>query len=442
MTGPTTTTTTVSFFSQSTDDDDTEQLRQLAKDAKKDRKALAKMKRAQFIGMAKAVDRGQYGVTYQPGGGGDNGRGFVAHSGLPDTTKLFTVLGIESSCDDTGVAIVRSDGRILGEALASQADIHEQWGGVVPGLARTAHEENLDRITDLALKNAGMCLEDVDAIAVTVGPGLEICLRVGCNRARELATQTNKPFVGIHHLEAHILMARLQDPTVHFPFLALLVSGGHCQLLKCLGIGQYEMIGGTTDDSLGEAYDKTARLLQLPVGGGGGPAVEALAKKGNPTAISLTVPLQQRKDCDFSFSGLKTNVRRAAEHLAAERGLGSIEELHENDRADLAASFQNVAIKHVEQRLARAIELVAPEGIRTLALVGGVAANMEIRSRLDTICQRYEWQMVVPPPRLCTDQGAMAAWAGIERLKVGSSDDPAVQEVYARYPFAIQPKDQ
>ena len=426
------------FFSQSTDDD-TELKRQIAKDARKDRKALAKIKRTQFIGMAKAVDRGQYGVTYQPGG--ENGRMFEAKSGLPDTTKLFTVLGIESSCDDTGVAVVRSDGTILGEALASQAEIHEKWGGVVPGLARTAHEQNLDRITDLALNNAGMSLEDVDAIAVTVGPGLEICLRVGCNRARELATKTKKPFVGIHHLEAHILMARLQDPNVKFPFLALLVSGGHCQLLKCMGIGQYEMIGGTTDDSLGEAYDKTARLLQLPVGGGGGPAVEALAKKGNSTAISLTVPLQQRKDCDFSFSGLKTNVRRAAEDLAATRGLESVDDLNENDRADLAASFQNIAIKHVEQRLARAMELVEPDGIRTLALVGGVAANMEIRSRLDAICKRYEWQMVVPPPRLCTDQGAMAAWAGIERLKVGSSDDPAEQEVYARYPFAIKPKD-
>lgn len=426
------------FFSQSTAEDDIEIQRQIAKDAKKERKALAKAKRTQFIGMAKAVDRGQYGVIYQPGG--EDGRTFKAVSGLPDITKPFTVLGIESSCDDTGVAIVRSDGVILGEALASQGEIHEKWGGVVPGLARTAHEENLDRVIDLALKNADMSLKDVDAIGVTVGPGLEICLRVGCNRARELAIQTNKPFVGIHHLEAHILMARLEDHDLVFPFLALLVSGGHCQILKCMGIGQYAIIGGTTDDSLGEAYDKTARLLQLPVGGGGGPAVEALAKKGNSTAISLTVPLQQRKDCDFSFSGLKTNVRRAAETLAAERGLVSIDELDENDRADLAASFQNIAIKHVEQRLDRAIQSVESEGITTLALVGGVAANMEIRSRLHTLCQKHEWNMVVPPPRLCTDQGAMAAWAAVERLKLGSSDDPSRQEVYARYPFAFQPK--
>lgn len=408
----------------------------MIKDEKKEKKERAKAKRSKFIGMAKAVDRGQFIVTYQPGG--LDGVSFEAKSGLPDTTKPFTVLGIESSCDDTGAAVVRSDGVILGEALASQAEIHEEWGGVVPGLARTAHEENLDRVIELALKNAKLSLSEVDAIGVTVGPGLAICLRVGCNRARELAIDNNKPFVGVHHLEAHILMARLEEPGLQFPFMALLVSGGHCQILKCMGIGQYSIIGGTFDDSLGEAYDKTARLLQLPVGGGGGPAVEALAKKGNATAISLTIPLSRRKDCDFSYSGLKTNVRRAAEQLAAERGLDSVDALGESDRADLAACFQNTAIKHLEQRLERAMKLVEGDDIKTLALVGGVAANMEIRSRLDALCEQFDWKMVVPPPRLCTDQGAMSAWAAVERLKMGSSDDPTNQEVYARYPFAIK----
>lgn len=408
----------------------------MIKDEKKEKKERAKAKRSKFIGMAKAVDRGQFSVTYQPGG--LDRVSFEAKSGLPDTTKPFTVLGIESSCDDTGAAVVRSDGVILGEALASQAEIHEEWGGVVPGLARTAHEENLDRVIELALKNAKLSLSEVDAIGVTVGPGLAICLRVGCNRARELAIDNNKPFVGVHHLEAHILMARLEEPGLQFPFMALLVSGGHCQILKCMGIGQYSIIGGTFDDSLGEAYDKTARLLQLPVGGGGGPAVEALAKKGNATAISLTIPLSRRKDCDFSYSGLKTNVRRAAEQLAAERGLDSVDALGESDRADLAACFQNTAIKHLEQRLERAMKLVEGDDIKTLALVGGVAANMEIRSRLDALCEQFDWKMVVPPPRLCTDQGAMSAWAAVERLKMGSSDDPTNQEVYARYPFAIK----
>lgn len=419
--------TSLVLFAHSTESDlnTTEALRQQTKEERKKRKELAKEKRRKFIGMAKAVDRGQFATTYQPGG--VDGMTFEAKSGLPDRSRPFTVLGIESSCDDTGAAIVRSDGVILGEALASQGDIHEIWGGVVPGLAKTAHEENLDRVINLALMNAGMALADVDAIGVTVGPGLEICLRVGCKRAQELAIEANKPFVGIHHLEAHILMARLEEPSLQFPFLALLVSGGHCQILKCLGIGRYSILGGTTDDSLGEAYDKIARLLRLPVGGGGGPAVEALAKMGNATAIPLTVPLLRRKDCDFSYSGLKTNVRRAAEQLAADRGLSSVDNLDESDRADLAASFQNTAIVHLEQRLQRAMKVVEGDGITTLALVGGVAANKEIRNRLDALCQKLKWSMVVPPPRLCTDQGAMSAWAAIERLKVGSSDDPTNQ---------------
>lgn len=238
-----------------------------AKQSKK-RKKQAREKRREFIGMAKAVDRGQWNVTYAP----FREEKFHALSGLPSRKRPFTVLGIESSCDDTGAAVVRSDGVILGEALASQQDIHEEWGGVVPGLARDAHVAKIDGVIDEALQKSNLRIEDVDAIGVTVGPGLAICLRVGCNKARELAMQYDKPFVGIHHLEAHILMARLPENStdckgsivlpvtedVHeskramdFPFLALLVSGGHCQLLKCLGIGRYEIIGGTIDDSLG-----------------------------------------------------------------------------------------------------------------------------------------------------------------------------------------------
>jgi tRNA N6-adenosine threonylcarbamoyltransferase len=229
---------------------------------KEERYQKAREKRRTFIGMAKAVDRGNVNITaYNPGF-----PSFQARSGLPDRSRLFTVLGIESSCDDTGAAIVRSDGLILGEALASQQEIHEEWGGIVPSLARDAHVANIDSVVEEALRNANMCLEDIDAIGVTVGPGLEICLRVGCNKARELAALYNKPFVGIHHLEAHILMARIgsgvtlpETPETHaseramdFPFLALLISGGHCQLMKCHGIGNYTIIGGTVDDSLGE----------------------------------------------------------------------------------------------------------------------------------------------------------------------------------------------
>lgn len=423
---------------------------------KKKKNNGARDKRRNFIGKAKAVDNGRWSTLYKPGG--EDGYTFVAKSGLPDRSKPFTVLGIESSCDDTGAAVVRSDGAILGESLASQGDIHEEFGGIVPGLAKNAHEEKIDSVVAEAIANAGLSsVNEVDAIGVTVGPGLEICLRVGCNTARELAMKHQKPFVGIHHLEAHILMARLPfDDTamytvggtdnvheskraVNFPFLALLVSGGHCQLMKCLGIGRYEIIGGTIDDSLGEAFDKTARLLGLPVGGGGGPAVEKLAREGDQKAVQLPIPLQKRKDFDFSYAGLKTAVRMKTEKIAAERELESVDDLSREDKANIAASFQNVAIKHIEQRLKRAMDLLESEddGIRSLAVVGGVAANQELRKRLEGICQERSesWSMFVPPPRLCTDQGAMAAWAAIERIMVGSSDVPDDQEVYARFPF-------
>ena len=444
-----------------------------------EKRRRAREARKKNVGLAKAVDRGQFAVTYQPfarHGVGDNNDNnntlfFQAKSGLPDRTKPFTVLGIESSCDDTGAAVIRSDGVILGEALASQHEIHEEWGGVVPGLARDAHVAKIDSIVQEALHKAGMqSAAQVDAIGVTVGPGLEICLRVGATKACELAIQHKKPFVGVHHLEAHVLMARLplQDSvdaadaandadlvvlpsteeshastrTMEFPFLALLVSGGHCQLMKCSGVGDYTILGGTIDDSLGEAYDKTARLLGLPVGGGGGPAVEKLALQGDPNAVTLSIPLQARKDCDFSYSGLKTNVRRSAEKLVKERGVRSVDELPIEDKSNIAASFQNVAIKHIERRLGIAMDLVEKDGIHTLALVGGVAANNEIRSRLEKLCAGREtpWKMFVPPPRLCTDQGAMSAWAAVERLMLGSSDDPTNQEVYARFPFATNNK--
>ncbi len=241
-------------------------------------------------------------------------------------------------------------------------------------------------------------------------------------------------------LQSSIVTNDISARAMDFPFLALLVSGGHCQILKCLGIGKYSIVGGTLDDSLGEAFDKTARLLGLPVGGGGGPAVEALARDGDPKSVRLPIPLQKRKDCDFSYAGLKTAVRLAAEKICVERGVESVDELPHEDKANIAASFQHTAFRHVEIRLGRAMEQVQKEdGIKTLAVVGGVAANRELRSRLDKLCsERSEpWEMIVPPPRLCTDQGSMSAWAAIERLVVGSSDLAEDQEVYARYPFSL-----
>ena len=237
--------------------------------------------------------------------GWDGARGLARRAGGAPLREPFTVLGIETSCDDTGVAVVRSDGEILGEAIASQAELHEAWGGVVPGIARDAHRDALGGAVELALRRAGLSsAAEVDAVAVTVGPGLEICLRVGCEEAVRLATAHGKAFVAVHHLEAHVLMARLAcHPPPPFPFLTLLTSGGHCQLLLTRGIGDHQVIGSTLDDALGEAYDKVARLLELPVGGGGGPALESLAREGDPSATPLPVPMRNKPSFDFSFAG-------------------------------------------------------------------------------------------------------------------------------------------
>jgi N6-L-threonylcarbamoyladenine synthase len=397
--------------------------------------------------------------SVQPPGAVDDG--FLRAAAVPDFPRLdgspFTVLGIETSCDDTGVAIVSSDGTILGEALASQAALHEEWGGVVPGIARDAHAEALDRVVAEALSRANMSsVADVDAIGVTVGPGLEICLRVGCEGAKALASAHGKPFVGVHHLEAHVLMTRLAaaspasagSPTssLTFPFLTLLTSGGHCQLLLSRGVGAHEVLGSTLDDALGEAFDKVARLLELPIGGGGGPALEALAREGNPKGVPLPTPMQRKKSLDFSFAGLKTAVRLAVEKAPEEaRGTRAFQ-------ADVAASFQNSAFSHLEQRLRYAFDYIddlgrrtpGEEVPRTLVVSGGVAANAELRRRLQSLCETTRapaadddsvWELMVPPPRLCTDNGVMVAWAAIEMLKLGVAHDPEGQEVRARWPL-------
>ncbi|KAG5176158.1 glycoprotease family-domain-containing protein [Tribonema minus] len=366
----------------------------------------------------------------------------------------FTVLGIETSCDDTGAAVVRSDGTILGEALASQQDIHEKWGGVVPGLAREAHVNEIDRIVAAALAQAGMAsAAQVDAVAVTVGPGLEICLRVGCEKAKALALEHAKPFVAVHHLEAHVMLARaglgaeegLAPPA--FPFLALLVSGGHCQLLLCEGVGRFSILGGTVDDALGEAFDKVARLLGLPTGGGGGPAVERCARAGDPRAYPLPIPMVHKKDMNFSYAGLKNSFRMTVERARAELALSADAPLPDGAVADLAASFQHAAITHLEQRVRRAVAHCHARGVRTLAVVGGVAANAQVRARLGALCAAAgerdgegggAWRMVVPPARLCTDNGVMVAWSAVERLRCGVSNAAAGQEVYARVPLGPQ----
>ena len=365
----------------------------------------------------------------------------------PQLPASFTVLGIETSCDDTGVAVVRCDGTILGESIASQAELHEEWGGVMPGIARDAHAEALNRTIAEALDRAGLqSVADVDAVAVTVGPGLEICLRVGTEAAKALALEHEKPFVAVHHLEAHVLMARLacQPEPPPFPFLTLLVSGGHCQLLYSKGVGDHLVIGSTLDDALGEAYDKVARLLGLPIGGGGGPALEALAREGAPDAVPLPVPMQRKKSYDFSFAGLKTAVR-----LAVQRAPDEVRETRAF-RAGVASSFQHAAISHLEQRIKYAMRLCAEEAAEagdtppsTLVVSGGVASNAELRRRLQLLCDATPapapggtpWELLVPPPRLCTDNGVMVAWAACENLRLGTAHEAEGQMVRARWPL-------
>ena len=405
------------------------------------------------------------------------------------------ILGIETSCDDTGAAVVTGDGRVLGEALASQGEIHARWGGVVPNLAREAHESAIDDVVARALAAANVSPENLSAVAVTVGPGLSMCLRVGVVKAQDLCHEHGLPIVPVHHMEAHALVARVGDGATAnesnddadaddadddddvddalvrapFPFLALLVSGGHNQLILARAVGEYRVLGGALDDALGEAYDKTARLLGLDVGGGGGPALEALARRGDPKAYRFPVPLRRRKDCDFSYAGLKTAVRLAIERdlgkpadgdaFARARGLSdgndasagdaedpsfSAEETARRDavRADIAASFQAAAVKHLEERTRRAIawarESLAndtkaePSGgnLSCVVVAGGVAANATVRATLGAVASEAGLPLVLPPPRWCTDNGVMVAWAGVERFALGLAEEaPSAEQV-------------
>ncbi|EEH53353.1 uncharacterized protein MICPUCDRAFT_2716, partial [Micromonas pusilla CCMP1545] len=365
------------------------------------------------------------------------------------------VLGIETSCDDTGAAVVTGDGRVLGEALASQVEIHERWGGVVPNLARDAHERAIDAVVAEALRRAG--IDDpsrLSAVAVTVGPGLTMCLRVGVVAAQELSAKHALPIVPVHHMEAHALVARLAAGTTRcrFPFLALLVSGGHNQarsilstlLILARGIGNYVILGSTLDDALGEAYDKTARLLGLNVGGGGGPALEALAREGDDASYKFPVPLRRRKDCDFSYAGLKTAVRLAIER---DLGVGGEEDAAtRRTRANIAASFQRVAVTHLTERTSRAVEwandlLDDGETLSCVVVAGGVASNAVVRERLSEVASRCALPLVTPPPRWCVDNGVMVAWAGVERLALGLSEAPCTEAQVAASPSSANRRD-
>ncbi len=328
---------------------------------------------------------------------------------------MATVMGIESSCDETAAALV-TDGRvILAQRIASQDEAHRPYGGVVPEIAARAHAERLTPLIEATLADAGMTLADVDAIAATAGPGLIGGVMVGLVTAKALAMAGDKPLIAINHLEGHALSPRLADESLGFPYLLLLVSGGHCQLLLVEGVGRYRRLGTTIDDALGEAFDKTAKLLGL--GYPGGPGVERLAREGNAKRVPLPRPLLGSAEPHFSFAGLKSAVMRAKVS-------------GQHDDADIAAAFQQAAIDCLIDRSRRALHGAGP--VSALVVAGGVAANQAIRSALEALAAEHGLPFVAPPLGLCTDNAAMIAWAGIERL---GQSDPLDTPARPRWPL-------
>lgn len=321
-------------------------------------------------------------------------------------------LGIESSCDDTAAAVVTGDRRILSSVVSSQTDLHADFGGVVPEIAARAHAERLDLAVEQALNQAGLTLSDLSGIAVTAGPGLIGGVMSGVMCAKGLAAGTGLPLVGVNHLAGHALTPRLTDG-IGFPYLMLLVSGGHCQFLRVDGPDDFTRMGGTIDDAPGEAFDKIAKLLALPQPGG--PAVQAEAALGDPLRIPLPRPLLDRAGCDMSFSGLKTATLRQRDAMIAEQG-----GLRQADRRDLCAAFQTAVSDVLAEKSRRAL-IESP--VPVLAVAGGVAANTQIRAALEQVATNAGARFLAPPLALCTDNGAMIAWAGIERFHQGHRDD-------------------
>ncbi len=334
---------------------------------------------------------------------------------------LGPVLGIESSCDETGVAVLSAGGEVLAEALLSQ-DEHAAFGGVVPEIAARAHLAHLPRLVADVLRRAGVAPSGLGGVAASCGPGLVGGLIVGSGVGKGIALAAGVPFVAVNHLEAHALTARLPGlPGIApggaaFPYLLLLVSGGHCQCVAVEGVGRYRRLGGTVDDAVGEAFDKVAKMLGL--GWPGGPALERLAAEGDPARVALPRPMLGRPGCEFSFSGLKTAVAQRVAAFPAGP-------LPRGDAADLAAGFQAACAAVLADRVGHALAMMSgagQPGAGLLVVAGGVAANATIRAALSAEAGRRGVRMVAPPPRLCTDNAVMVAWAGIERLRLGEAD--------------------
>lgn len=327
-------------------------------------------------------------------------------------------LGIETSCDETSVALVTGDRRILAHHVASQIKDHEVFGGVVPEIAARAHLSLLPGLLDQVFKDANLAPADIDVVAATTGPGLIGGVVVGTMAAKAIAAALDKPFVAVNHLEGHALTARLTDD-VPFPFVLLLVSGGHCQTMLVEDVGKYHILGVTADDAVGECFDKVAKMLGLPYPGG--PQIEKKAVYGNPKAFSFPRPMLGQKHLNFSFSGLKTAVRQTLEKLHVEYG----DVLPENVIADVCASFQETVARVLYDRVKQAFvtTVVADSSYKQFVVAGGVAANQTIRAALQNVCDEYNLTFYAPPLKLCTDNAAMIAWAGLERFNKGLVDD-------------------
>jgi N6-L-threonylcarbamoyladenine synthase len=324
------------------------------------------------------------------------------------------VLGIETSCDETGVAVYDSRHGLLGHKVYSQIPLHSGFGGVVPELASRDHVRKLAPMVDALLTEVQSTARDIDAVAYTAGPGLSGALLVGAAFARSLAWAWGVPALGIHHMEGHLLAPMLEDPAPTFPFVALLVSGGHTQLVQVADVGAYELLGESVDDAAGEAFDKTAKLLGL--GYPGGPALAALSRHGDPARFRFPRPMTDRPGLDFSFSGLKTFALTTLQQQMEQTPPSQLEKLH----ADIARAFEDAVVDTLAIKCRRAIERT---GCRALVMSGGVSANQALRARVDVLMQKLGGHAYYPRAELCTDNGAMIAFAGWQRLRAGQHDD-------------------
>ena len=325
--------------------------------------------------------------------------------------KKPIILGIESSCDETAASIVTENEQgvptILSNIISSQVDVHKEFGGVVPELAARSHIDKIDLITNKAIKNSKISLEDVDAVAATAGPGLIVCLSVGLSFGKAIASSLDKPFIAVNHLEGHALSPKLTS-NLDYPYLLLLISGGHTQFLSVQGIGKYKRLGTTIDDAVGEAFDKTAKMLGIEFPGG--PQIEVMAKKGDPNKYKLPKPIFYKGGCNLSFAGLKTAI------LKITKQINTVQE-----KNDLAASFQKTVedILYKKSKIAfQEFKMINKQTKNTFVVAGGVAANKKIRDKLKTLCEKENFEAIFPPINLCGDNAAMIAMVGLEKFKL------------------------